>query len=109
MKDTEFCYWLKGAIDMNQSDSFGINATQTIKSNLDAVFAANANPNAFCHFLQGYLTLTNPEILSKEIVDAIVPRLNNFAKPTPVSDGLNEVERFNRQAIAEGRSERAKC
>lgn len=89
MKDNEFCYWLKGAIDMNQSDSFGIHATETIKTNLNAVFAANTNPNAFCHFLQGYLTLTKPETIGKEIVVAIVPRLNNFVK--------NQVHEINKE------------
>lgn len=106
MNDNEFCYWLKGAIEMNPFDSFDATKTQIIKNNLNSVFTFNKTPNAFCNFLNGYLTLVNPETITKEVIENIIPRLNNFAKTASV---LDKVEQFTKQATAQSGDVRLNC
>jgi len=76
MNATAFCFWLKGAIEMNDSGEFGIKQTQAIENNLNEVFNIDANPHPVCHFLQGHFKVNKPHTLDQNSVKIIYEELN---------------------------------
>jgi hypothetical protein len=108
MKSIEFCYFLKGAIEVNQSNYFGINATQTIKDKLENVLEVENEPHPFCDFLNGYFSLSKPEILNEEVVNIIKERLDNICKEQiPISSQVKTTKRDN--GNSNSRENRAMC
>lgn len=97
MNSIQFCYWLKGAIEMNHSDSFSIHETQTIKNNLESVFTKDEEYLPFCNFLQGYFILSKPEILDKEVIQLMKERLDNVCKVEIEKANLSKQQNSNSQ------------
>lgn len=80
MQSRQFCYWLQGSFELNETVEFTQEETQIIKDHLALVFKYDSKPLAFCCFLNGYFTLGKPQFIDKETTILIKQKLNNTFK-----------------------------
>jgi hypothetical protein len=107
MQSQEFCYWLQGSFELNETTEFDSTQTQIIKQHLDLVFQYDKKPNGFCNFLKGYFTLANPQVLDTEVTSSIRQQLSTTFKneidPTyPEHKKLNEVHNGGGRSLPPG-------
>ena len=78
MKSTEFCYWLQGSIELNESTSFNVKQTQLIKKHLEMVIYHEGTPQLpFINWLSALFDIDNPASISKEKTQIIKEKLGN--------------------------------
>ena len=80
MKSTQFCYWLQGSFELNDTRSFNAEETKIIKNHLDLVFQHDNTPNAFCSFLRGYFVMSKPDALDENVTQVIRDELTTEFK-----------------------------
>lgn len=94
MKSIEFAYWLKGALEINDTGSFNEKQTNFIKSNLAQVKAHEENPSGgFSTFLKGFFEMSEVTQLTKEQATKIRTKLESSleAKAQPIANtSLND-------------------
>ncbi len=112
MNATAFCFWLKGAIEMNDSGNFGVKQTQSIKDNLNEVFNVDASPHPICHFLKGHFRINKPESLDENTVKVIHEQLNktfetDFFKK--IKEQQKPIKRYPAKTVSNYPEVRAMC
>ena len=96
MLSQQFCYWLQGSFELNESLEFNTQETQIIKSHLDLVFKNDPRPNQFCQFLNGYFIFSKTEELDKEVTSFIKEDLRQtFKNEIDPSYPKNEQQKLN--------------
>lgn len=80
MQSQQFCYWLQGSFELNDTCEFSPQETQVIKEHLDMVFQYDHHPNGFCQFLRGYMTISKPDMLDKQTTTLIRKELQKIFK-----------------------------
>ena len=80
MQARQFCYWLQGSFELNETTEFDESSTQTLKDHLSLVFQHDPKPNGFCCFLNGYFTLGNPRTIDQTTTAQIREKLSNTFK-----------------------------
>jgi hypothetical protein len=76
MTSNDFCYWLKGFVELNQADSLNIKHLAVIKKHLNEFIDTEDNPSSFSIFLDGYLKLSDPKSIEGDAFNKLIVELD---------------------------------
>lgn len=78
MKSTEFCYWLQGSIELNETVFFNGKQTAIIKKHLQMVIYHETTPTLpFISWLSALFDIEDPILISEEKTKIIIEKLRD--------------------------------
>ena len=103
MKSTEFCYWLQGSFELNNTKAFDPWESNNIQNHLDLVFAHDPQPNSFCHFLKGIFATGKNVTLEYDLAQIVKAELaktfKNEIDPSYPKNEQDELNQFHNNGI----------
>jgi hypothetical protein len=76
MTSNDFCYWLKGFIELNEPEALNTKHLAVIKKHINSFIDNEDNPSSFSLFLDGYLKLSDPKNIEGEAFEKILTELD---------------------------------
>lgn len=103
MKAIEFCYWLQGSFELNDTKSFDLKEAQSIQQHLDLVFKHDPKANSFCFLLKGiFITKENlalDELTTQSIKEQLATTFKNEIDPSYPDNEQDELNQFHNNSI----------
>lgn len=103
MKATEFCYWLQGSFELNDTKAFDVKESQNIKQHLDLVFKHDPKANSFCFLLKGiFITKENlalDETTTQNIKEQLAATFKNEIDPSYPKNEQDELNQLHNNGI----------